>query len=172
MRKLLLLAGAAVAASQISLASVSLAQAANAEPFSPPQHFSQQDLSAFADARIAGLKAGLQLTSAQEKNWPSLETAMREVAKARIARFQEFREGKAERPGVDPLAAMQRRAQGMSARAAELEKLSAAAKPLYDSLDDTQKHRFGFLMRAATHGSMHAAHHFMGPQGGAGGQPL
>ena len=43
-------------------------------------------------ARIAALKAGLKLTPAQEKNWPALETALREQAKARAARIAEWRE--------------------------------------------------------------------------------
>ena len=35
----------------------------------------------------------------------------------------------------------------MTQRAADLEKLIAAAKPLYNSLDDGQKRRFAELMR-------------------------
>lgn len=42
--------------------------------------FSSEDFAAFTDARVAALKAGLKLTSAQEKNWPALETALREQA--------------------------------------------------------------------------------------------
>jgi len=33
--------------------------------------FTMQDMRAFADARLAGLKAGLVLTPDQEKNWPA-----------------------------------------------------------------------------------------------------
>ena len=36
-------------------------------------HPTAQDLSAFADARIAALHAGLQLNADQEKSWPSFE---------------------------------------------------------------------------------------------------
>jgi hypothetical protein len=36
---------------------------------------SAADVSAFADARIAALKAGLQLTPDQAKNWPPFEQA-------------------------------------------------------------------------------------------------
>ena len=53
---------------------------------------SEEDRAAFTDARIAALKAGLKLTQAQEKNWPTLETAIREEAKARAARVAEWRE--------------------------------------------------------------------------------
>jgi LTXXQ motif family protein len=44
------------------------------------------------DARIASLKTGLKLRPAQEKNWPALETALREQAKAHAARAAEWRE--------------------------------------------------------------------------------
>jgi hypothetical protein len=51
--------------------------------------FSAEDFAAFTDARIAALKAGLKLTPEQEKNWPALEAALRERAKARAARIAE-----------------------------------------------------------------------------------
>jgi zinc resistance-associated protein len=40
-------------------------------------HPSPEDIKAFTDARIAALKAGLQLTPDQEKNWPPFEQAIR-----------------------------------------------------------------------------------------------
>ena len=46
-----------------------------------------QDLSAFTDARLAALKAGLTLTADQEKNWPAFEQAARDVAKLRSDRI-------------------------------------------------------------------------------------
>ena len=42
---------------------------------------------AFTDARVAGLKAGLKLTAEQEKNWPAVETAIRDLAKERADRM-------------------------------------------------------------------------------------
>ncbi len=111
-------------------------------------------MTAFADARIAALKAGLQVKPEQEKNWPALEAALRDAAKARIARMAEWRE-KAPAPfETDPLGALQRRAHYMTARAGELEKLAAAAKPLYDSLDEAQRRRFGALVKAAIEARM------------------
>ncbi|WP_457091565.1 hypothetical protein [Microvirga sp. P5_D2] len=38
---------------------------------------SPEDLSAFVDAHIAALRAGLKLTAEQEKLWPPVEDAMR-----------------------------------------------------------------------------------------------
>ena len=50
---------------------------ANDEPrFEQRHRLSVADVSAFADARIAALKAGLQLTSDQAKNWPQFEQAV------------------------------------------------------------------------------------------------
>jgi zinc resistance-associated protein len=157
----------AIAALALSYAPCALAQ--DAEPFSRPQRFSAQDLSAFADARIAALKAGLQLKPEQEKNWASLESAMRDIAKARIARVEEWREDPPAKFDVDPLGALQRRAKNLNLRAGELEKLAAAGKPLYDTLDEAQKRRFGALIRVAIEDHMRGPHGMHGPHGGPGG---
>ena len=52
------------------------------------EHFrmSSEDRAAFADARIAAVKAGLKLTPDQEKLWPPVEAAVRDFAKLRIDR--------------------------------------------------------------------------------------
>src|SRR5258707_11300640 len=47
---------------------------------------SSEDRAAFADARIAAVKAGLKLTPDQEKLWPPVEAAVRDFAKLRIDR--------------------------------------------------------------------------------------
>jgi zinc resistance-associated protein len=114
--------------------------------------FTPEDRAAFLDARIAGLKAGLELNAEQEKNWAPLESAMRDLAKERAARFaawQERREGGGDQAGdqaeVNPVDRLTRASERLSARAADLQKLATAAKPLYDSLDDGQKRRFALL---------------------------
>src|SRR5438128_12485390 len=56
-----------------------------------------EDVAALTDARVAALKAGLQLTAEQEKNWPAVETAIRDLAKARAERFNARAERMAER---------------------------------------------------------------------------
>jgi hypothetical protein len=163
MRRILL----AVAALALSQASLAVAAPANAEPFARAQRFSSQDMAAFGEARIAALKAGLQLKPEQEKNWPALEAALRDGARARVARAEEWRDKAPPTFDSDPVGALQRRAQNMSARAGELDKLAAAAKPLYDTLDEAQKRRFGALIRAAADGPMR---HMRGPHGmGQGG---
>jgi hypothetical protein len=105
---------------------------------------SEQDRGALADARIAALKAGLKLTPDQEKNWPALETALRERAKARAGR-REAR-AQADRP-ADPIERLRTRAERMSERGDSLKQLADAAAPLYQSLDEGQKRRFAMLAR-------------------------
>ncbi len=103
---------------------------------------SAEDISAFSDARIAALHAGLKLTAEQEKNWPAVESALREIAKQRSERFAA--RASADRP-TDPIARLNLRAERMTQQGAALKKLADAAGPLYQSLDDAQKARFVVL---------------------------
>lgn len=105
---------------------------------------SAQDISAFADARIAALKAGLKLTPEQEKNWPALEKALQDRAKVRSERFAA--RASTDRPR-DPIERLKLRAEGMTQRGAALKQVVDAAMPLYQSLDEAQKKRFTVLAR-------------------------
>ena len=105
---------------------------------------SADDMSAFADARIAALHAGLRLTADQEKSWPAFEQALRDAAKIRIERRTAARD---QQPSANPIERMQRRADAMTTRGAALKRLADTAAPLYQSLDDAQKQRFTLLAR-------------------------
>lgn len=105
-----------------------------------------EDVAALGDARIAALKAGLKLTSDQEKNWPAVETALRDIAKQRTDRFAARGTANAQQP-TDPIERLTQRAQRMEQNGSSLKKLADAAGPLYKSLDDGQKHRFMVLAR-------------------------
>jgi zinc resistance-associated protein len=148
----------ALAGSSLSLAQEPANQGAKQEHYRP----SPADIKAFTDARIAGLKAGLALTPDQEKSWPPVEQAIRDMAQARQARVQQWRE---QRKSEDAIAKLRTRADAMTQRAVELKKLADAAEPLYRSLTDEQKHRLRFLIRAtmARHGGWH--HHGWGQNG-------
>jgi hypothetical protein len=165
MRKSLLIVALAAIAGGAPIALAGPHEKAFRRHEAPPS----EDLAAFADARIAALKAGLKLTAEQEKNWPALETALRDAVRAQTARMEAHRDNGPPAFDADPLGAMQRRARNMTERAGELDKIAAAAKPLYDSLDDGQKRRFATLIRAAVERRMRGMGH-MG-RGGFGAGP-
>jgi hypothetical protein len=129
-----------------------------------------EDISAYSDARIAGLKAGLHLTAEQEKNWPALEKALRDSAKQRAERFAA--RASADKP-ADPIERLRLHADQMSARGASLKEIADAAGPLYKSLDEGQKRRFMMLAHLERRGFGHWRHQggrFMhGPRGERGG---
>ena len=100
------------------------------------------DMSAFADARIAAVKAGLRLTPDQEKLWPPVEAAVRDIAKLRIERINARRNGP---PPDDLMARMHQRADAMNASATAFKRAVDAADPLYKTLDDNQKRRLALL---------------------------
>lgn len=135
--------------------------------FAPHWRPSAQDIAAFGDARIAALHAGLQLNADQEKNWPALESALRDLAKQRSAWFTA--RASADRP-KDPVERLAARADALGQRAAVLKKVADAAGPLYKSLDDAQKHRFIVLARLTSrHGGEHGMHQHRGMHRGGEG---
>jgi hypothetical protein len=131
-------------------------------------HPSAQDMSAFADARIAAVHAGLKLTPEQEKNWPPVEAAMRDVAKQRSDWFTA--RASADRP-KDPVERLNLRADVMIQRGQAFKKLADAAGPLYKSLDEAQKHRFVALARLGERDfGGWRGHHGRNDRGGPGGE--
>lgn len=116
------------------------------------------DIAAFTDARIAALKAGLELTPDQAKNWSPFEQALRDMAQLRIQRIQARLSGQtqAQAPAT-PFDRLERRADAMAKRSAALKKVADAGSPLYQSLNDDQKQRFMVLARMLRpHRRMHA----------------
>jgi len=107
---------------------------------------SVEDMRAFSEARLAGLKAGLALTAEQEKSWPAFEQAAREFTKLRIERMSAAGTQAPARQ-IDPPEWMNRRATAMVETGNALKKLGEATAPLYSSLDESQKRRFGVLSR-------------------------
>ncbi|WP_294537165.1 hypothetical protein [uncultured Rhodoblastus sp.] len=98
------------------------------------------------DARIARLKAYLNLTVDQEKNWPGLQSALHDYGVVRLKSAlergnrqsrREREQQRRDRP--DDIALLRTMANGLAARGAALNKLADAAEPLFTSLDDRQK---------------------------------
>ena len=108
---------------------------------------SAADVSAFADARIAALKAGLQLTPDQAKNWPSFEQAVRDLVQLRIQRLQARQAGDQPQQPTTPFERLSQRADNMAKSSVALKKIADAGAPLYQSLNDDQKSRFVKLAR-------------------------
>ena len=182
------------AALSIGAFALAPAMAAPGELSGPPgmeqmQHWAA-DHEALLDARVAGLKAGLQLTPDQEKLWPAFETAVRDAAKMRMEqmkammdRVQKMRDMDMMQPmqgsddmrdmgppgqAISPVDRAEFRAKRMSEQGAAMLNVAEAAKPLYASLDDTQKRLFGMLggeMLLTGHGQHHRG---MGMMGGMG----
>ncbi len=120
-------------------------------------HPSAADFKSLTDARVAMTKAALQLTPDQEKLWPAVEDAIRARAKNRQARWERV----AQLRGSDPMEAlhehnpvelMQRRAEALSQRAADLKKVADAWEPLYKTLSEEQKKRMAFVTVVAARG--------------------
>ncbi len=88
-----------------------------------------------------------ELNAEQEKNWAPLKSAMRDLAKQKAERFAAWKERRDDNRDRDAEVSPVDRLARALARA-ELQKLAAAAKPLYDSLHDGQKRRFAVLFRA------------------------
>ncbi|MEJ0092747.1 MAG: Spy/CpxP family protein refolding chaperone [Methylocella sp.] len=101
-----------------------------------------EDRAAVVDARIVALKAGLKLTPDQEKNWPPYEAALRTLAKLRVERYREQK-------SANPVELLRQRAEDLGSASAALKQLADAEEPLFNSLDDAQKHRLGTFARIA-----------------------
>jgi hypothetical protein len=119
------------------------------------EHLSAADWNAVTDARIGLVKDALQLTPDQERYWPALESAMRARAtnqQARITnamqRIEEVREhGLMEAlRSREPASFLRRRADALTQRAADLNKLADAWEPLYKTLQPDQKQRLAYLV--------------------------
>ena len=158
MKKLLF---AAIAAAGIAGSTFAYtAYAANEPPSAARMQQMQEERAAMLDAHLAGVKAGLKLTGDQEKLWPPFESAIRDAAKARGEGMRQMHDmmgqKDAERPS--PIAHMQLMSDHLAKMSTELKTVADAGKPLYEALNDAQKHNFGPLM-----------HELMQPHGHMGG---
>ena len=158
MRRLILASVAAVA-----LAGAPAAFRAAAAPGDGPDEqrvrAMAEDHAFMLDARLAGMKAALKLTPEQEKLWAPFESAVRDAAKSRMEAMRAMHEKmhedmhKGERPS--PIERMTEMSEHLAKASAEIKLIADAAKPLFDSLDETQKHHFGPLLMSLREGSMH-----------------
>ncbi len=149
MKKLFLSAVVAAA-----LAGSAFTVAIAASPEAPGMHH-MADMGLIMDAKLAGMKTALKLTSEQEKLWPVFETAVRDGARMRMETMGAMREHmKGEQP-ASPIAMMSEMSEHMAKMSEALKKVADAAKPLYDSLNEEQKSHFGPLLHMLREGEMH-----------------
>jgi zinc resistance-associated protein len=102
------------------------------------QHWAE----AAIDTQLKGMKTNLRLTADQEKDWGLFESAVKDAETARFIALQ-----KEQSSGLTPMDRLNAKAERLAESQAGLEKIVEAAKPLYLSLDDTQKHKFITLGR-------------------------
>jgi zinc resistance-associated protein len=118
---------------------------ADAAPQRGPRGPSAEDRIAFFEARIAAIHAGLRLTPDQERLWPPVESAVRDMAR-QMTELRAQRETQA--APADPIERMARMGEMSTKRGQAMSRLAEAARPLYASLTDDQKRRLRTLMRA------------------------
>ncbi|MGO4406630.1 Spy/CpxP family protein refolding chaperone [Bosea sp. RAF48] len=115
--------------------------------------FSAEDMSAFIDAHIAAIHAGLKLSADQEKAWPPVEAAIRNLATLHLGHMQAMRQTRG-MMASDPVGRLRIMADHMSQGADAVRKLADAASPLYAALDGAQKRRLQVLVRMGDSGMM------------------
>ena len=141
-RSISILAMTAVVGSGLAMAGVAMAQQpanpAPARPTAPMPQYTAADANAVLNARIVALKTVIALTPEQEKLWPPVEAAIRDIAKSSFERLKQRLAGP---PTTDFLVALGKIADNEEARAKDLKTFIAAAKPLVATLSPEQKRR-------------------------------
>jgi LTXXQ motif family protein len=129
------------------------------------QHWAA-DRETMLDAKLAGMKAGLGLSADQEKLWGPFEAAVKDADKSRVDAMGQMMRMRAQGERMSPIDHLEAMADRLSQGATNIKKIADAAKPLYDSLDESQKHKFGMLgrmlMPERSRFAMDMMHHHMG----------
>ncbi len=146
MKRILLATFAAAALSTFNL--VPAVAQSDQQPSSEErmQHWAA-DRGTMLHARLAGMKAGLGLRADQENLWNPFASAIEDAFKSHMEAMQEMMKTHEGGQRMSPVDRMDFTAGRMAEGAAKLRTISEAAKPLYASLDDTQKRNFEVLGR-------------------------
>jgi len=133
----------AVAASGVALLACGLVAVA-AQSDQPPTHaeLAQHWADAAIDAQLKSMKSTLRLTADQEKDWTSFETVAKEAETSRFIALQ-----KEQSSNLTPMDRLTAKAERLAQSKASLQKMVEAARPLYASLNETQKRTFISLGR-------------------------
>ena len=133
---------AAVAAASLSASGFTITAAAQDDK--PPTHAElvQRWAEAAINGQLKSMKTSLRLGADQEKLWDPFESAVKDGEKARLRALQ-----KEQGDNLSPMDRLTAKADRIAESRANLEKMVEAAKPLYASLGDEQKHKFVTLGR-------------------------
>ncbi len=136
----------------------------------------RENMQRLAEARIAGIPAGLKLTADQQKLWQPVEEVIRANMKSRsetMTKMREARETSKDRP--DYMERLEIRAEMAQQEAQNSKNLLDTMKPFWASLDDNQKNLLPPLLRPGQPGMKAGmrggrGHHFggSGMHGGMG----
>ena len=126
------------------LAASVLSASAAAQSDQQPTHAElvQRWAEASLDAQLKTMKTSLKLTADQAADWEPFESAVRDGGKARVIALQ-----KEQSANLSPMDRNLAKADRLAQSQANLEKMVEAAKPLYATLNDAQKHKFIALGR-------------------------
>ena len=141
-RTLLGMLAAAAAAAALSASGFAITAAAQSDQQPTHAELVQRWAEAALDAQLKGMKTSLRLNANQEKLWGPFESAVKDGAKARLVTLQ-----KEQGDNLSPMDRLSAKADHVAQSTAILQKIVEAAKPLYASLDDAQKHKFVTLGR-------------------------
>ena len=141
-RALVTMLAAATAAGALSASGFTINAAAQSDQKPTHEELVQHWAEAAIDAQLKGMKSSLRLTANQENDWAPFESAVKDAEKARLVALQ-----KEQANNLSPMDRLNAKAERLAQSKANLEKIVEAAKPLYVSLDDAQKHSFITLGR-------------------------
>jgi LTXXQ motif family protein len=132
----------ATAAAALSVSGFMITAAAQSDQQPTHAELVQHWAEAALDAQLKGMKTSLRLTADQEKDWEAFESAVRDDARERLVALQKEQGG-----SLAPMDRLSAKAERLAQGQANLDKMVEAAKPLYTSLDDSQKQKFIALGR-------------------------
>jgi len=141
-RTLLSMLAAATTAATLSAPGFTITAAAQSDEQPTHAELVQRWAEAGIDAQLKGMKTSLRLTADQEKDWAPFEATVNDAEKARVVALQ-----KEQGSDLSPMDRNSAKADRFAQSQADLEKIIEAAKPLYQSLDGAQKHKFIALGR-------------------------
>jgi zinc resistance-associated protein len=118
------------------------------------------------DRRLSEIGGNLRLSPDQQRLWAAVEDGVRGVARQRIeahaavrervAAQREARQSGQRPPPRNVPEELRLRAEASAAAAEAMRRLAEATAPLFDSLDDRQRRRFGQIIAAMAQAGRHA----------------